>query len=115
MENDRTSQCVWYYSLIYPLYPLLKDYAYISEESNENPYSVMISFFEQQNPFFLKYRSDDNHNFNIILLIAEMAAKLSVEESGRSLEAGSTTSFKPLQSVFSGLFHHRGNGKPIFR
>lgn len=114
MENDRTSQCVWYYSLIYPLYPLLKDYAYISEESNENPYSVMISFFEQQNPFFLKYRSDDNHNFNIILLIAEMAAKLSVEESGRSLEAGSTTSFKPLQSVFSGLFHHRGNGKAHF-
>ncbi len=75
------------------------------------PCSVMISFFAERNPLFFKYKHDDDHTLNTVFKIVKMAANLSVEGLEVHLETESKLTFKPLQSVFSGLFNQKSGGQ----
>lgn len=97
---------VWFYAMIHPLYPLFKDYADISNETDVSAFSCIVNYLEKHNVFFQKFRLDRDKDLSPIMQIAETASRLSMRESDH-IHGEKATAFQPLQSVFSTLYDHK--------
>lgn len=114
MSSGLIDRHIWFYAVFYHLYPFFNRYRLIPDDNSESNYSQLFAYLAKQNTFFEDCGPEDKNVDHFVFKTIEIASGLSTPEFENKNGRGEFN-YKPLESVFSGLFGQKENkGNQVF-